>query len=174
MPINFFNMNNVKNLLMILTWSILIGWVVHRVELKQNKTTESLIVDDLLQELPQEEPLQIINVDKSFHGKSVTATYYNSVPEQCWGDPLVTASGKRIDLDLLENEEIKWIAVSRDILKEFKFGTKIKVVCKEDPSINGIYEIADTMHEKFENKIDLLWPVGKKGRGRWTVTIYKV
>jgi 3D (Asp-Asp-Asp) domain-containing protein len=102
-------------------------------------------------------------------GKShkVTATYYNPVPEQCEGDPLLTASGRRIDLEKLKREEIKWIAVSRDLLKTYKYGDVVRLTCADDPSIDGDYVIADTMHERWENKIDLLWHVDKKGKGKW-------
>lgn len=169
-------MKKVKILLKLLGVSVLIGWIVHQIEVIDWKNlfkTETIqsIEDDIT--IIEKESLSELDLRKIKTGKRrfVTATYYNPVPEQCSGDPLITASGKKIDLDLLENEEIKWIAVSRDLLEVYNYGDKVKITCEEDPSIDGVYEIADTMNKRFENKIDLLWPVGKTGQGKWKVQI---
>lgn len=136
--------------------SISLGYTTHLIldrETDENDDVASLTLrEELCEELP---------------GHLVLATYYNPVAEQCWGDPLVTASGKRIDLEKLKREEIKWIAVSRDLLAHYKYGDKVILSCSEDPSIDGVYSIEDTMNERFKNRIDLLWHTSKKGRGKW-------
>ena len=90
--------------------------------------------------------------------KSITVrtTYYNPVSSQCSGNPLVTADGSKISLQKLKNGELKWVAISRDLLKQFPHGSKIKVVSKKHPEINGVYEIHDTMGPKHTYSIDIL------------------
>ena len=61
--------------------------------------------------------------------------------------------------------EIKWIAISRDLLNYFKYGDKV-ILSNEDGSICGIYEIHDTMNHRHKNRIDILFPETKK-LGKW-------
>lgn len=87
--------------------------------------------------------------------KTVTATVYNPVKEQTDDSPLATADGSKIDLKKLKKKRIKWIAVSRDLLKDYEYGAKVKIT-SEYPSINGTYEVHDTMNKRFSNRIDIL------------------
>lgn len=96
----------------------------------------------------------------------VTATVYNPVENQCDSDPLVTADNSKIDLEKLNSGQLKWIAVSRDLRKHFKYGSRVRIKCKSDPSINGIYEVRDTMNERFFECIDILMPIGQT-KGKW-------
>jgi len=82
----------------------------------------------------------------------VTATMYYAVPDQCDDSPLVTACGYKINPKKATQQ--KWIAVSRDLLKFFKYGDKVRLSNAGDK--NGIYTIADTMNKRFKNKIDIL------------------
>lgn len=96
----------------------------------------------------------------------VTATVYNPVESQCDSDPLVTADNSKIDFEKLNQGKLKWIAVSRDLRKQFKYGSKVRIRCKSDPSIDGIYEVRDTMNERYKFCIDILKPVGES-KGKW-------
>lgn len=87
---------------------------------------------------------------------NVTATFYNPVKGQCSGNSLITADGSKIDLKKLKNDQIRWIAVSRDLLKSFGFGTKVRIESSIDSTINGVYEVHDTMAKRWRNKIDIL------------------
>jgi 3D (Asp-Asp-Asp) domain-containing protein len=156
--------------LQILLFSIALGWLLHIIGDTVNQETEAIVQlgqDTLLVTEEEEEEIGEVRI--------VTATYYNPVKEQCNSEPLITASGKEINMELLEKGELKWIAVSRDLLRIYKYGDIVRITCDHDPSIDGDYEITDTMHERFENTIDLLWPVGMKGKGKWEgVQIAKV
>lgn len=88
--------------------------------------------------------------------RTVTATVYNPVQGQTDNSPLATADGSKIDLKKLKKKRIKWIAVSRDLLKDYEYGAKVKITCSEYPGINGTYEVHDTMNKRFENRIDIL------------------
>ena len=88
--------------------------------------------------------------------KTVTATVYNPVKGQTDDSPLATADGSKIDLKKLKKKRIKWIAVSRDLLKDYEYGAKVKITCTSYPGINGTYEVHDTMNKRFSNRIDIL------------------
>lgn len=89
----------------------------------------------------------------------VTVTCYHPVKEQCDSDPLTTADGSKIDLKKLKNGEIKWCAISRNLLYLFPKDKPKKVYIEG----YGIYEVRDVMNKRFEHRIDLLQhPSNKK------------
>jgi 3D (Asp-Asp-Asp) domain-containing protein len=90
---------------------------------------------------------------------SVAMTGYNAVPEQTDGDPFTTASGA------YSNPEVV-AARSVDLAEELPFGTVIEIVpSSSSPSCGlplvehqiGLRVIADSMHPRMRNKIDLLF-----------------
>lgn len=102
----------------------------------------------------------------------VTITCYNAVAEQCEGNPLMTASGKKIDLNKLNRGELRYVAVSRDLLKEYKYGDIVEVFISEGHPYNGQWMVADTMHKRWNNKIDLLLSENQKV-GKWQGKLIK-
>ena len=83
----------------------------------------------------------------------VTVTTYNSVTAQCDATPLITASGHRIKNP---NKREMIIAISRDLRKIYKFGTKVRIIGAG--RLDGIYTIEDVMNSRFKNRIDILLP----------------
>ena len=111
-----------------------------------------------------EESAKVALVDDSAviqEGPSYTvhATAYNAVPAQTDGNPYVTASGA------YSNPEVV-AARSRDLAEELPFGTVIAVErAGGDTSSCGFSKvehligyrvIADTMHARMTNKVDIL------------------
>lgn len=92
----------------------------------------------------------------------VEITMYYAVPGQCDDTPLVTACGYKINPK--KATEHKWIAVSRDLLKKFKYGDKVKISNAGEK--DGIYVVADCMAKRFKSKVDILETVG--------VSLYKL
>ena len=83
----------------------------------------------------------------------VTATVYHAVPEQCDSDCLVTASGAKISSSESAYGH-RYLAVSRDLLDVFPYGTMVEVSgCGE---LNGEYIVADTMNRRYKGYIDIL------------------
>lgn len=76
----------------------------------------------------------------------VTATAYNSVPYQTsYEHPAITAWGDSI------KPGVKWIAVSRDLLKKgLVYNTMVKI-----DTFDGIYLVKDKMHSRWKNRIDI-------------------
>jgi len=91
---------------------------------------------------------------------TVNMTAYNAVPGQTDANPFVTASG------MASNPEVV-AARSRDMAAELPFGTVIRIerAKKDTPSCRfsevehliGYRIIADTMHQRWEKKIDILF-----------------
>lgn len=104
----------------------------------------------------------------------VVATVYNPLSSQCDSDPLITADGKKINLNKLKNKKLKWIAISQDLTREIKYGTRVKLSSKSDPSINGIYEVHDCMNQKYKKRIDILYHQDHRKDGFWEDVILEI
>lgn len=85
----------------------------------------------------------------------VKITVYHPVEGQCDSTPLETADLSKIDLQKLQKGQLRWIAVSRDLLKEFSYGDSVYLE-SSNPDISGYYEIHDTMNKRFTRYVDLL------------------
>lgn len=108
---------------------------------------------------------------------TVTVTVYNPVKEQTDSSPLETADGSRINLSKLERDKIRWVAVSRDLLKNNKLSYGDKIILKSSnlpEELNDlVWEVRDTMNPKWKNRIDLL-SLNRK-LGKWEdVKILKI
>lgn len=97
---------------------------------------------------------------------TVSMTAYNAVPEQTDGDPTITASGA------YSNPEVV-AARSRDLAEQLPFGTVIEVSTATSSESCGLHVvgdevglrvIADTMHARMQNKIDVLLDSKKTAR----------
>lgn len=96
-------------------------------------------------------------------------TYYCNV-SQCDNDPFTTADGSVIDPIKLKNKEIRWCALSRDLIWDeyrqtihaegfrglFEFGDTIVVKSNSSPQINGKWVVHDTMNKRYTRSIDFL------------------
>lgn len=105
--------------------------------------------------------------------KEVTITKYHPVKSQTDDNPLQTADLSEISMTKLYKGKIKWVAVSRDLLKEYGYGSKIRI-STGDPDIDGVYEVHDTMNPRFMARVDILsHPKHELGKGLWTGNIRK-
>lgn len=82
----------------------------------------------------------------------VAVTCYQPLESQCDSDPLVTADGSKINLKKLKNKEIKWCAVSRDLLWLFPKDKPKRVHIEGF----GDYEVRDVMNKKWNHRVDIL------------------
>ena len=117
------------------------------------------------------ERVQEVVVDREVEVYVVTATVYHAVAGQCDDSPLVTASGAKIKSTESAYDH-RYIAVSRDLLDVFPYGTMVEVSgCGE---LDGVYTVEDTMNRRYKGYIDLLINPDMKG-GKWEgVRIKKV
>ena len=94
---------------------------------------------------------EIVEVEREVY--VVTATVYHAVPEQCDKDCLVTASGASIS-SAESAYDHRYVAVSRDLLDVFPYGTKVEV--SGGGELDGIYCVVDTMAKRFKGYVDIL------------------
>jgi len=101
----------------------------------------------------------------------VRATTYNAEVAQCDSDPFGTADGSRIDPVKLKNKEIRWVALSRDLIWDeyrqnlykhdfrgkYAFGDTITIYSEANPQINGEWIVHDCMNKRYRNSIDFLF-----------------
>ena len=99
---------------------------------------------------------------------TVTLTTYHAVASECDGDPLTTADGTKIIPRHVKSGRQRIVAVSRDLLPKFPYGTRIHI------EGHGTYTVADTLHRRFTKRIDILIPTGKKGTKKTGVKIKRV
>jgi 3D (Asp-Asp-Asp) domain-containing protein len=107
-----------------------------------------------------------LGIATSIDSQMVRYTVYNAEEGQTDASPLITADQSNIDVKELAIGNLRWIAVSRDLLKIYKFGDTIIVTgCTQDV-YNGEWVIHDVMNKRFTKKIDFLVPSKIKfGRG---------
>lgn len=94
---------------------------------------------------------------------SVRITYYEPLPWQCQGNPLITANGSHIDTVALRKKEIHWCAVSRDIEAIYPMGSEIEVFISEGHRWNGTWKIMDRTSARLTKTIDILSNTDKGG-----------
>ena len=122
-------------------------------------------------EVVVEEVEREVIVERESEVYIVTATVYHAVEGQCDDSPLVTASGAKI-ASAESAYEHRYLAVSRDLLDVFPYGTMVEVSgCGE---LDGEWVVADTMNRRYKGYIDLLINPDMKD-GKWEgVKIRKV
>lgn len=133
---------------------ILVSWCIFipDPETKTEETGESEIIVEIVPDSTPETPKKT----KRAGYLTVRTTYYNPVESQCDSDPLVTADGSEIDLRKLRQGNLRWLAISQDLLPEYPLGTKVKITSRKYPEISGVYVIHDVMNPRFRYSIDVL------------------
>lgn len=102
---------------------------------------------------------------------STAMTYYPTI-SQCDSTPWSTADHSKIDPVKLKNQEIKWLALSRDLIwdeerqKLYKdtthwrgpipFGDSIFIKSESDPQMNGYWTAHDCKGPGYKNSMDFL------------------
>jgi hypothetical protein len=100
------------------------------------------------------------------------ATRYNPTESQCDSTPFNTADGTFIDTNKLRRKEIRYCALSWDLIKDsyrckvrnekwawrglIEFGDTIHIQSKSKPFINGEYLVCDVMNSRYRKSIDIL------------------
>jgi hypothetical protein len=122
----------------------------------------------------------------------IRATTYNTEPSQTDSTPNHTADGSYIDPVKLFNKELRWIALSRDLIWDdyrqsiysdttlwrgpWKFGDTISLYSDKFPNLDGDWVVHDCMHDTARMSIDFLMDprnnIPKLGIGRDVKIIY--
>ena len=130
----------------------------------QSNKTDNIITNSI-----QNDTLIVNNKDSSGRFIThVTLTTYNPVKEQCDVDPLITADGTKIDLHKLKKGEIKYCAVSPDLLWALPYGSILEI------EGHGLYIVKDTMNKRFDHCIDILQHMDEKNFKKTKVKVIKI
>ena len=107
-----------------------------------------------------------------------TLTIYHPTAKQCDSTPLVTASNKKIDVNKLYKQQLRWMALSRNLLKrwkgDFNYGDTV-MLTSGDARIDGLWIIQDNLNKRYKNRGDLLFHSSVRKGGIWkNVKITKI
>lgn len=106
-------------------------------------------------------------IDEHEHGVSlagldVTVTMYHPVRQQTDRTPNILADGTKITVH--KASEYRYVAVSRNLLKRWggwlDYGDFIVLTGTDGK--DGVYQVKDTMNQRFVNRIDILESPGTK------------
>lgn len=104
---------------------------------------------------------------------TTTATVYNATTEQCGDNPTVTASGRQIQPEKVQ--ELRIIAMERTMMARCGIAYGDTILVKGTGVYDGEWVVEDTMHPRFagQDKIDFLVPDDVR-LGKWNnVEVYK-
>lgn len=101
------------------------------------------------------------------------ATRYNPSESQCDKTPYLTADQSFIDTALLKSREIRWCALSWDLMYDeyrqevayrdwawngqIRFGDTIMVTSESSPIVNGEWVVHDVMNSRYRKSMDFLY-----------------
>ena len=93
-----------------------------------------------------------VYIDTTYIISHASLTVYQPVRSQCDSQPLITSDGSKISLKELKNGNIKWCAISQDLLYLFP-RDKPKRIWVEG---YGMYEVKDVTNKRFRHSVDIL------------------
>tara|TARA_Y100000593_G_C4183936_1_gene273392 strand:- start:171 stop:644 length:474 start_codon:yes stop_codon:yes gene_type:complete len=116
-------------------------------------------------------PITIVEKEIKPKKLIVTATMYEPLPTQTDSTPNITADGTRISIKYAG--KYRYLAVSRDLLDIVSYGDYV-VIEGINGTYDGVWQVKDTMHPRWENRIDLLCNPGTSPfrKDSATLTIY--
>jgi 3D (Asp-Asp-Asp) domain-containing protein len=131
--------------------------------------TLSLVLLLLPYEMEKSERM-IMEKIKTLESISVTLTTYTTSAKETDSTPNITASGFKIDT--INPMKHRIIAVSRDLKKKWKFGTKVRITGAG--KYNGTYYVRDVMNKRYKKRIDILIGKNHKQIKLKDIKIYKI
>jgi len=108
------------------------------------------------------EPVRI--KEKCFNLKEAQGSVYTASANETDSRPYETFDQSIISPAKLNSGELRWVALSRDLLQEFtpgapyKAGDTITIVCNKW-RFSGKFIVKDTMNKRWKNKVDFLKPL---------------
>ena len=130
----------------------------------------SFIILFLPSELRREEARVNEYISSIAPSEVVTLTTYTPTVEECDSTPLITASGFKINEGNPRRHRI--IAVSRDLKRKYKFGTKLRI--KGAGKYDGTYVVRDVMNKRYTKRIDILVGKSDKQTKLKKIKVYKL
>ena len=127
----------------------------------------SIVMLFLPYEMEREE-LRINTMIEAITPDIVTLTTYRASEAETDSTPNITASGFKIT----NAKKHRIIAVSRDLKRKWKWGTKVRIVGAGKYS--GTYRVHDVMNKRYKKRIDILVGPNDKQTKLRKIKIYKI
>lgn len=127
----------------------------------------SMVMVFLPYEMEREE-LRINTMIETLTPEIVTLTTYRANEAETDSTPNITASGFKIT----NPKKHRIIAVSRDLKRKWKWGTKVRIVGAGKYS--GTYKVQDVMNKRYTKRIDILIGNNDKQTKLRKIKIYKI
>lgn len=127
--------------------------------------TDTLTIHDTLTIRDTIEVKKVVPTTKTLDdGQTITCkvTYYQPTAAQCHGNPLKTADGSTINLNLLNANKLRWCAVSSDIWAMLPKNNKRIYISGYIDGYNGWYEVHDKTAARHRRLVDILVPINLK------------
>ena len=116
----------------------------------------------------EREELRINTMIESITPEIVTLTTYSATEAETDSTPNITASG----LKITNPKRQRIIAVSRDLKRKMKWGSKVRIVGAG--KYDGTYRVHDLMNKRYKKRIDILIDKNDKQTKLKKVKIYKL
>lgn len=133
----------------------------------------NIILSIVMVFLPCEIEMKEREISKMIEGMVpdiVIMTTYTASKSQTDSTPNITASGFKIDTNNAKRHKI--IAVSRDLKKKLKFGSKVRI--EGAGKYSGIYVVRDVMNKRYTKRIDILINEDDKQTKLNKIKLYKL
>ena len=127
----------------------------------------SMVMVFLPYEMEREE-LRINTMIESITPEIVTLTTYSATEAETDSTPNITASG----LKITNPKRQRIIAVSRDLKRKMKWGSKVRIVGAG--KYDGTYRVHDLMNKRYKKRIDILVGPNDKQTKLRKIKIYKI
>jgi 3D (Asp-Asp-Asp) domain-containing protein len=127
----------------------------------------SMVLICLPYELKKEE-VRVNKMLETITPEIVTLTTYKAIEEECDSTPNITASGFKIT----NPKKHKIIAVSKDLKRKWKWGTKVRIVGAG--KLSGTYYVRDLMNKRYRKRIDVLIGHNDKQITLKKIKVYKI
>ena len=118
-------------------------------------------------ELKREE-LEVKKMLETITPDIVTLTTYKATESETDSTPNITASG----LKITNPKRQRIVAVSRDLKRKMKWGSKIRIVGAG--KYDGTYRVHDLMNKRYRKRIDILIDKNDKQTKLRKIKIYKL
>lgn len=131
----------------------------------------NIILSIVLIFLPYEMEMKEREIDNLIKGITpdiVTMTTYKASETETDSTPNITASG----LKITNPKRQRIIAVSRDLKRKMKWGSKVRIVGAG--KYDGTYRVHDLMNKRYKKRIDILIDKNDKQTKLKKVKIYKL
>ena len=127
----------------------------------------SMVMLMLPYELKREE-IRVNNLMEKTEPEIVTLTTYKATESETDSTPNITASGFKIT----NPKRHRIIAVSKDLKRKWKWGTKVRIVGAG--KLSGTYYVRDLMNKRYRKRIDILIGNNDKQTKLKKIKVYKI